>query len=86
VSVSDIATTYAAQSLLIALFLLEDDFVADTDAGLDPIVALGTAVSLSPFIEMARLESSANPTDAGEYRKTEYTFFWGRRSRSASLT
>jgi len=41
----------------------------------EPMVCVG-AEALIPFIPSAVLESAAKPTEAGLYRKTEYTFFY----------
>jgi len=47
--------------------------VPETETGDDPTVGDG-AGALTPFILVAVDESAAKPTDAGEARKTEYTF------------
>lgn len=51
--------------------VLVAEIVADTD----PIVALGTTPELSSFMLSAYVDKAANPTEAGLYRNTEYTFF-----------
>lgn len=56
---------------------------AETVAALEPIVALGIG-AFAPLLASATLDNSANPTDAGEYLKTEYTFFCRCTHQSAS--
>ena len=48
--------------------------VAVTLVATEPIVAVGGG-PFTPFILSAAVDSDANPTDAGLYRNTEYTFF-----------
>ncbi len=48
--------------------------VPETETGDDPTVADG-AGELPPFLLVDVDDSVAKPTDAGEARKTEYTFF-----------
>jgi hypothetical protein len=43
-------------------------------AEMEPMVAEGGGAS-TPFIATAVSDSAAKPTEAGLYRKTEYTFF-----------
>lgn len=49
-----------------------------------PIVAVGGG-PFTPFIPNAVAESAANPTDAGLYRYTEYTFFFTSPNQHTSM-
>lgn len=47
---------YLCDDKVVVVFMLDDVFVSDTDAVLDPIVMLGTGASLSLLIQMAKLD------------------------------